>query len=127
MGEMRVQGHFNQAKGFVHINLALISFKENDVTIIYSPALDLSGYGNTVDEAKRSFEINLEEFIRYTTNKGSFFAELEKYGWKISKRKKSYTSPHLDDLLRTNDYLSDIIRDKEFQRYNQNVRLPAYA
>ena len=124
---MRVQGNFNHAKGFVHVNLALILFKENDVTIIYSPALDISGYGNTIDEAKRSFEINLEEFIRYTTNKGSFFDELEKYGWKISKRKKSYTSPHLDDLLRNNDYLSDIIRDKEFQRYNQNVRLPAYA
>jgi len=127
MGKMKVQGHFNHAKGLVHVNLALISFKENDVAIIYSPALDLIGYGNTVDEAKRSFEINLEEFIRYTTNKGTFFVELEKYGWNISKREKSYTSPHLDDLLRTNDYLSDIIRDKEFQKYNQDVRLPSYA
>jgi len=124
---MRAQGHFNQAKGFVHINLALISFKENDVTIIYSPALDLSGYGNTVDEAKRSFEINLEEFIRYTTNKGSFFAELEKHGWKISKRKKSYASPHLDDLLATNDFLSDIFRDNQFHRYNLDVSIPAFA
>ena len=34
------------------------------LTVIYSPALDLSGYGSSEDEAKGSFEIALEEFIK---------------------------------------------------------------
>ena len=43
----------------------LIVFKEDNVFIIHSPLLDISGYGYTKDEAKESFNITLEEFLRY--------------------------------------------------------------
>ena len=43
-----------------------ISFKEGDIHIIYSPSLDISGYGYTEAEAKRSFEIVCGEHLRFS-------------------------------------------------------------
>ena len=49
--------------GYINVSLDVFSYKEGDVRIMYSPALDLSGYGKNVEEAKRSFEISAP-FIR---------------------------------------------------------------
>ena len=38
--------------GYIKTSLDIFSYKEDNVRIVYSPALDLSGYGNTVEEAK---------------------------------------------------------------------------
>lgn len=113
----------------IKVSLSLISFKENNVIIIYSPALDLSGYGKNESEAKQSFEIAIKEFLRYTIDKGTFESELKKLGWKISEKEKSvnYKQPYLDQLLRDNKYLCDIVREKEFHRINKNVTFPAFT
>jgi len=76
-------------KGLVTVNVSvpLLSFKEDDDTfIVYSPALDVSGYGDTEEEARKSFELTLEEFINYTINKKTFQSELTRLGWKIKKQ-----------------------------------------
>ena len=82
-------------KGVVPVNnriietgLSLFSFIENEVTIIYSPELDINGSGYDLNEAKASFYIALSEFFRYATAKGTLFNELKRMGWKISGRKK---------------------------------------
>lgn len=46
-------------------DLTLISFIEDGVHILYSPDLDLPGYGYTEDEAKQSFRVALEAFLQY--------------------------------------------------------------
>jgi len=129
MDKYQFRGKFQSSATGVKVTLSLISFKENDVVIIYSPALDISGYGNDELDAKISFEIVLEEFLRYTINKGSFEYELKKMGWKLSGKKSSrkYKQPYLDHLLKNNKYLIDIVREKEFHRINKTVSLPAYA
>jgi len=75
-------------KGLVTVNVSvpLLSFKEDDTFIVYSPALDVSGYGDTEEEARKSFELTLEEFINYTINKKTFQSELTRLGWKIKKQ-----------------------------------------
>jgi hypothetical protein len=109
----------------ISVSVSLLSFKENDNFIIYSPALDLSGYGKSLEEAQESFNVAIEEFCRYTINKGTLTAELTKLGWNISKRRKQvYKQPFLDDMLRNNTYLSNIVRDKDFSKYNSNIKLP---
>lgn len=60
------------------------------MTIIYSPALDLSGYGNTINEAKESFKIALEEFIRYTLNENTFNDVMKKLGWASLRAHQSF-------------------------------------
>lgn len=56
----------------MQVDLALILFEEDGSQIAYCQALDVSGYGNDEEEAKRSFEISLSEFFRYLINKKTF-------------------------------------------------------
>lgn len=112
-------------KGF---SLSLFIFEEDANQIVYSPALDLSGYGKTEIEAKKSFNICFEEFITYTTNKDTLVDELKRLGWKIknenSKKKNNYKSPELSDLLKTDDYLAKIFETKNFKKINEDLALP---
>ena len=40
-------------------------FKENECFVVYSPYLDLSGYGKTKKEACKSFQIVFSETYNY--------------------------------------------------------------
>ncbi len=127
MKQIGFKGKLKKDSVTVNVSVPLLSFKEDNVFIVYSPALDVSGYGNSEEEARKSFELSLEEFINYTFNKNTFQIELTRLGWKIKKRKvlDRYTPPLLDELIVKKDYLSSIIRNKEFRSYRKNIQLPA--
>jgi len=127
MANLRFAGTYTKGTKTLEAELSVIQFEEDGVMIVYSPSLDLSGYGKSVKEARESFNEALAEFIRYTLNKSTFEKELRALGWRISGKRSSrkYQQPHLDDLLRDKAYLSDIVREKEFQRFNARVALPA--
>ncbi|MBN1187729.1 MAG: hypothetical protein JXB49_35980 [Bacteroidales bacterium] len=129
MPDLLFEGNFANSNARVEVGLSIIAFTEDNNYIVYSPALDISGYGNNEAEAKRSFEITLEEFFKYTINKGTFESELKRLGWKLSGKKnnRKYKQPFLDQLFRDNHYLSEIIRDKEFKKYDQKIKFPAVA
>lgn len=66
------------------ISLSLIHFTdENGVHFVYSPELELTGYGMDRQEAKESFEVVLQEFIEYATEHKTMEEELARLGWKI--------------------------------------------
>jgi hypothetical protein len=109
----------------VKIDITLLLFREDNVSIAYSPAFDLSGYGNTEKEAKDSFKIAIEEFIRYTTNKNTFFSELKRLGWNIpksskSKVKREYREPAFHELIKSQS-ARDIVNNKNFKKVSQPV------
>ena len=85
MDNLRFKGRYQGGQHKINVSLFVISFKENDVCFVYSPALDITGYGNTADEAKDSFNITLQEFLRYTSNKNTLVNELKRLGWKVHK------------------------------------------
>lgn len=77
---------FNTSAHYIKVKLLLISFiDENGIYIVYSPHLDLSGYGKNEKEAQESFDINLEEFIDYTIKKKTLSNVLKKLGWQVKK------------------------------------------
>ena len=114
-------------KNKISVEIGVLIFREDNNIIAYSPALDLSGYGKNENEAIKSFKLTLEEFFRYTLNKETFESELERLGWKYYKTDKKIEPPYLIELLKNNNYLSDIIREKEYKKYNQNIEFPVYA
>lgn len=65
-------------------------WEEEGIHFVFAPALDLTGYGNSEEEAKRSFEVTLAEFLQYTNNKQTFYDELEHLGWSVNRKKKTY-------------------------------------
>lgn len=109
------------------IELSLLSFKEGELMVIYFPALDLFGYGQTKNEAKKSFEITLEEFINYTISKGTFEMELKRLGWNITGgvKNKKISAPGLEKLLRENELFNDIFNNKEYHKFEKSLLIPA--
>ncbi len=83
MSKLHVRADLGFENGKYHVGLSLVEFEEDNVTIIYSPALDLSGYGYNHSEAKISFTEALQEFFRYTHNKNTLDKVLKELGWKL--------------------------------------------
>ncbi|HET6401967.1 MAG TPA: hypothetical protein VFH95_11280 [Candidatus Kapabacteria bacterium] len=93
-------------------NIIVVLFEEGDAHIAYAPALDLSGYGYSDDEAKASFEIVLKNFLDITTKKGTLVSELKRLGWNLKGNTlKLVKSPSFDELLDTNQSLSRLVEE----------------
>src|SRR5688572_28362783 len=78
----------------IEVNVDLIEYEEAGIFYVYSPAFDLVGYGKSAAEARKSWEIVLEEYFTYTLNKKTLIKDLESRGWKI-KKKTQFKSPSL--------------------------------
>ena len=119
--------YFGEEGKHINVNMELLFFKEDNVFIIYAPSLDLTGYGKSPEEAQQSFVVILDEFFKYTLKKKTFFKELERLGWKKAgtKKKPQYKPPYLDTLFAEREYLKEIVREKDFEKYTQTLAMPA--
>lgn len=109
----------------VDVHLPLIIFEDSGCQIVYCPALDVSGYGQTEDEAYESLKICLGEFFQYTLNKNTFRTELQKLGWKLKKSKtKPMIPPDMSTLLSNNDNFSNIFNNYSFRKVDESFSLP---
>lgn len=110
----------------IKFNLPLIIFEEDGSHIMYCPALDVSGYGDSEEQAKESFEICLGEFLLYTDHKKTFHDELQRMGWKIKKSShKPMVPPDMSELLRNNENFSRIFNNFPFRKIDSPIALPA--
>jgi hypothetical protein len=113
--------HLSADLGFTNrkyqVGLSLVEFEEDNVTIIYSPALDLSGYGYSQSEAKQSFSEALHEFFRYTNNKKTLDKVLKNLGWAIrgTKNKPKFNPPKDSDLVSLNPLYNEIVNSKSYK------------
>jgi hypothetical protein len=121
----------NNPNAKVRVNLLLIHFQdENNVHFIFSPHLDITGYGHTLEEAKESFNIVLDDFISYTINKKTFSKVLTDLGWKIkgtAKRPAKVIAPSITTVIAKNKHVSDIFDKHSANTYHQEVELPMIA
>jgi hypothetical protein len=115
--------HLIDGNSDIKTTLSLLSFKEDGAHIIYSPALDLAGYVNSEEEAKDSFKVVLDEFIGHCSKNNTFLIELKRLGWHINKEKNQLNlkSPNWNELFQSNSELEDILENKQFHKYNQEI------
>ena len=99
------------------VKLELLLIPEGDLFIAYCPALDLSSYGSTMDEAQSAFDEALELFLEDTEERGTLALVLLQLGWTLSKN--DYQPP------RTN--LSRIMKLDPQKVVSERVKLPALA
>jgi|SRR6185312_3449388 len=125
MAKLIVKGEFPNHG--VSVKLSIFTFIEENVHVVYSPALDLYGYGNDEHEARQSFEVSLHEYVKYTGNKKSVVKDLKKYGWKIDTHHKTLNSPDVLTMLETNESFRNMVNDRPFKKYDLNVQIPAFA
>jgi hypothetical protein len=126
MKQMQYKRKFTGKKGQVTLQIALISFIDDNTHIIYCPALDLSGYGIDETDARKSFDLALEEYLNYTINKRTLWIDLKNLGWVIRKNKqKPAVPPPMSQLLERNEEFSRIFNNYPFKKFNTGVSLPA--
>lgn len=111
----------------VKLNVPAILFEEDNIHFVYLPAFELTGYGKNQKEAFESIATTLDEFLRYTINKNTFFVELKRLGWKIKSKKRPMVAPQLSDLINTSEQLKEIINYKKFTTSDMQVNVPALA
>lgn len=57
--------------------------KEGDTAVVYSPALEISGYGKSLQEAQEDFHHAVNIFIEETTAHGTLEKALQALGWRL--------------------------------------------
>ena len=123
----KLKGEKNIGSKSVKVNLQVLFFEEENIHYAFMPSLDLTGYGNSGEEAKDSLAVVLEEFLRYTLNKNTLFIEMQRLGWKIKTKSKPMFAPQMSELINSNDQLKDIVNSKQYYTSNYQVNLPAFA
>lgn len=131
MAQYIFEGKYQNQSASVKIKLLLINFEdENKVHFIYSPHLDLTGYGNNFVEARKSFEIVFEDFVDYTLKKKTLGKVLTGLGWELkgqAKRPKKVIAPSITSVINDNEYVSEIFDKYPLHTYHQEVGLPAFV
>ena len=124
------KGGFENKSGSVKVMLLLFHFEdENKVHFIYSPHLDLTGYGNNMEEAKNSFEIVFEDFVDYTLKKKTLSKVLTGLGWELkgsAKNPRKVLAPSITSVIKNNEYVSEIFDKYPVNTYHQEVGLPSF-
>jgi len=77
----------------IKAKLGIIFFKEGKKFIAYSPAIDLSTYGNTFDQAKKRFAEAADIFFKETIKLGTIEDVLKECGWKKVSRPRIHWVP----------------------------------
>lgn len=123
MSNLQLTADLGLSNSKYYIGLSLVEFEEDNVTIIYSPALDLSGYGYSQIEAKQSFSETLQEFFRYTNSKKTLDKVLKELGWSIkgSKKNPKFNPPKDSDLVSKNPLFNDIVNNKSYKVSREQV------
>ncbi|MEO6221160.1 MAG: hypothetical protein ABIO81_12075 [Ginsengibacter sp.] len=127
MQQGNLKGEKKFGTKYVKVDLQVLFFEEDNIHYAYMPSFDLTGYGNSEEEAKKSLAVVLDEFLRYTLNKNTLFIEMQRLGWKIKSKTKPMHAPRMSDLINTNDQLKDIINSKQYTTSNYQVNVPAFA
>ncbi|MFT7283313.1 hypothetical protein [Nonlabens sp.] len=123
MSNLHISADLGFNNGKYRVGLSLVEFKEDGITIIYSPALDLSGYGQSEIDAKNSFSESLHEFFRYTNNKKTLDKVLKNLGWSIkgSKKKPKFNPPKDSELVKSNPLYNEIVNKKDYKVSREDV------
>jgi hypothetical protein len=111
--------------GHLTVNLEMYEFIEDGAYIIYCPALDMSAYGLTSEQARDGFRDMFLQYINYTTNKRTLIQDLQNHGWKVKgSKQKKMKSPSVKELIASNETLRDILYNKEYTKKNASLEMP---
>jgi hypothetical protein len=127
MAKLGFQASVTTNSGQVTAQLELYKFKEDNMYVIYCPAIDLSAYGRTSKEAEMAFKETFRLHISYCLSKKTLGQDLLSHGWEIKGKQKKLKAPTTEQLFNTNKTLRDIIFNKNYSKLSQSIAIPAFS
>lgn len=128
MKKLAAIGDFKHKNKTASVKLGVIEFQEEGVFIFYAPALDVSGYGNTEEEARKSFDFVMDEFMAHLLKKGTLHKELKRLGWNIrSVNQKSIKAPSIEDLAKNNKHVHELLNGGDIRISQQETSIPVFS
>jgi len=128
MAQLNFSGRLDYKDKSVNVNLGMYLFKEGESYIVYCPALDLSAYGDSEEQAKESFTDVFEITIKYMLDENTMKEDLINHGWQIeSLKQKKIKAPSFETMLKNNESFREILKEKEYTTYKQHVGIPQFA
>lgn len=117
---MENQNKIVNRNGSLSVKLDVYVFMDGDSYIAYSPALDISGYGDSEDEAKESFSIVVDEYITYGITRRTLVKDLRAHGWKVkSLKQRKMSAPSFETMLQGNETFKDILENKQYRKVSE--------
>ena len=128
MSQLNFSGRLDYKDKSLNVSLGMYLFKEDKSYIVYCPALDLSAYGDSEEQAKNSFADIFAITIKYMLNKNTMKEDLIKHGWQIkSLNQKKIKAPSFETMLKNNESFREILENKDYIKYKQEVGIPQFA
>jgi len=107
----------------IKLSIPVFITKEGDSYVTYSPALELSSYGDTIEEAKEAFEDAMQIFIEETIKKGTLEKCLLSLGWSLRKLPVPlYDPPSLNTIKES---FNRVLQSDVKNYYDTFLRIPA--
>ena len=79
---MSNQGRIERIGNEIRAQIPFQFLEDGGKLVMYAQALELCGYGNTIEEVKKDFHNALTIFFKETIAHGTFENALEELGWK---------------------------------------------
>lgn len=92
---------FKQGGQYI-IDVNVITFKGENHIVAYSPALQISSYGDTKQDAEKALGDNITIFLDYASRKKTLIEDLLNLGWTVKKKPDILFIPapySIEDLL----------------------------
>ncbi|HUX56294.1 MAG TPA: hypothetical protein VMV77_04930 [Bacteroidales bacterium] len=113
---MRKKGTIHKAGNSINVGIEVALGKQGDFFVAYCPALELSSYGKTEDEARNNFETEVAIFIEETEKTGTLEKILLRLGWCLRRLPEpKYMPPKKIESQFLNN---------SFQYFTENVAIP---
>lgn len=95
-------------------------FMEDRIWVAYCPALEVSSYGDTKEEAQKALEEAMEIFFEETIERGTLEKVLLQLGWQLRQKPRALYLPPQIDLKRAAKFAVK----KGFSHYNERLNIP---
>jgi predicted RNase H-like HicB family nuclease len=102
----------------VEVSLDVLLIKDGDYIVSFCPALDLSSFGDTEDDAKQAFDEAVGIFFEEISKKGTLEKVLLNLGWQLRKLPSASYLPPSPDF---NPYSKPVQ-----SRFSEKVVIPVY-
>ena len=108
-----------QSNKSIEVQLGVLIFQEGDSYLAYCPALSLSTYGDSINDAKDAFEDLIKSYAEDCDKMGTLEKDLLAHGWIMQLASGIAEPPKEFDI----DIPTGMLR----KSYNESFRVPVHS